>query len=66
MSILGRSRREFTAANRPFAAWEDELSAIDPLAARPQVTVVSITDLAKFPDAAVELADAIFPVGVAR
>ncbi len=60
--MLGRSHFECVRSLRPVAEWDDELSAIGPLAAQPRTTVVSIGALALVPDSAVDLADAMFPI----
>jgi hypothetical protein len=62
MILLGRSPYECIRALTPVAPWDDELSALGPLAAHPRVTLVSVGSLVAVPGSAVDLADAMFPL----
>lgn len=58
---VGRSRHGLRPEDRPGQFWDEELAALDGLAALENVRLVSTADLAGAVEAAADLADALFP-----
>lgn len=58
---VGRSRFGLRQEDRPVNFWDEELAALDELAALPNVHLAATTDLAHAAAAAERLADALFP-----
>lgn len=63
---VGRSRYAARPEDRPSQFWEEELAALDGLAALEHARVVSVTDLDEAAEATSAVADALFPVGRSR
>lgn len=59
--VVGRSRHGLRPEDRPAQFWDEELAALDGLAALDNVALVSTTDLAVAVENAPALADALFP-----
>lgn len=60
VAVVGRSRHGLRPEDRPSQFWEEELAALDELAALPNVRLASTTHLGDAVDAAPALADALF------
>lgn len=60
--VVGRSRHGMSQEDRPTQFWDEELAALDELAAIDGVALVSTTDLGRAVHQAPALADALFPM----